>query len=261
MGKVGGSLMSPFEMAVEDHLESLPETMSVYSRSQRKYTLRRFEKVTGRRTLEAIEKGDYEKLVDGVSPSHAKSLMTHFRAFVRWAYKRYGTAVYLPPTVLPARQYRRGPSVSVLKAARTLRTQNTLKDVAARMVLPHQRLIFLLGFLHGWSLMKVFPATIDDLLALPQRDDFSLQLERILDSTPSRSRLFEIWVPSARTLKRRWLEWSGKVPFSKLNEAGEHARALAGIRPSYVKTRDKVRAALPPLNGETILRMPRFWGL
>ena len=134
---------------------------------------------------------------------------------------------------------------------------------AAKMILPHQRVIFLLGYLYGYSLKQLVTMTADGLRELPfvRQDLYDAMLAIPAFGPPGA--VFKPWlgnVPSTAT--RRWREWVAplKTDFRTVVFAGQAARLAAGMNPQCgITVVNALMGTLPGLSAEGFERVKRFW--
>ena len=252
---------SQFSKAIDAYVEYYGKHHAPRSTDELRIALKHFEKVTGRRSLEAICREDYNKASEGLTKESWRSKLSRIRGFTQWAQSEYGLLVYTLPRQ-PSAPPVRGPNARVLEAAALLRSQIVIRAVSERLIFPHERLVMLCGYLYGWSLPRIAQATVIELTDLPQRDDFSRLLEQTCQNTGRQLQMFATWFPNPRKASRIWLKWVGRTArFQAVIDAGNTARMLVGIRPVSAIKLSVYQAAMAELTSENIGRLPRFWGM
>ena len=185
---------------------------------------------------------------------------TALRQFLLWAKEMY-VLLGLPIPVSESSTPYNPSYESVERKAEELTA--LARQAAERLVLPHQRAIFLCGFLYCMPLSRVHHAAPEELASLrPQRRDFYdllTEVQRVVRGMAGP--LFQTWMGlSLKTAERRWLAWSG-VRFQYIVRAGYVAYRQRGYRPplgfqKYKRYDDPLR---PIVTEETIRLMPTFW--
>lgn len=226
--------------------------------------VKRFCGLTGVRHVEDILRIHVNRFEEShTEGNYAQTLRSAVRLFLAFCKQRYCTTVpqlatKSPHPANPMRVLNRGT-----KLAKLNRDMSQVDAVAAKMLLPHQRAIFLLGYLYGYNMKQVVAMSADGLRALPfVRQDLYAALTAIPAMGPP-SQVFKPWLGStAATASRRWQEWVAPLgtDFRTVVFAGQAARLAAGMNPQCGRT--VVRAivdTLPGLSAEGFERMRKFW--
>jgi len=233
--------------------------LSPYMQMMRRATIRRFSESLFSGWMDEIAPAHTDIWLDSHPTASAKfQASKHLRAFLEWSNIRFGMALYIP-------EIRRCGYTLGLRhraADHTLEWEERGLAVGRRMTLPHQRLVFLLGFIWGWNLRRVQTATRDDLFAVaPMRDDLYHLAEVVSQASPLSGPALKRWMGlSARNGRRAWAAWSGGAKFWEIIKAGRCAKQRRGIRPDPVlRASADVVWALPAMDGESVKKMPRVW--
>ena len=205
-----------------------------------------------------------QRFVDACPSASRSSYLSHVHQFLRWGVKNYEW-----PLVIPLEQPRRRPVAPLGDRAYRRELIENMKKwqeetaaVAAQMHLPHQRAVFLCGYLLGLSLNKLVQIRLSDLLKMPVRADLYELLETLRAIHPNPGgRFFAPWFPSARGAHYTWLKWSGGVKFPSIAGAGRQAMIQNQIQPPVGrKARGELLMTLPLPTVENLERLPKWWG-
>ena len=218
--------------------------------------LQRIIGCAGREWLDELSRADIEHCLGGVPAAHRRVATTMFRQFARWCAEERGATVWMPP------------SVERIVADKTEADGERLlvraHAIAERLVLPHQRFIFLNGFLYGLPLSLQVRYSAKDFLANDRmhRDYYDLLSALHLLNSAS-GPLLRPWLGnSLRGAERRWQAWSGGLlKFRFVIEAGDYQKNKLGYRASVPRRQAAQRTAwiAPLLDAEGVAKMPRFW--
>ena len=240
--------------------------LNTYSKDHAPGTVRQV-----RIAIEKFRKESKVEWLDAVSHFHVKQFMaTHsrqqisaLRIFLQACKEAYGNA---GPISVPVPPILRTPSRPAISFPPKRRDKPRLwvahtNAAAERMTFPHQKLVFLCGYLYGLPLAKVVRMALKDLCDLPMRQDFYELLEGMRYMLPAGGPAFKPWLGRSVVYARRvWRDWSGGVPFTEIVCAGDAARLEAGIRPvSGRKHRNEMLDLLPPASPVLLDRMPKLW--
>ena len=216
--------------------------------------LSRFQAHCRTEWLHEISPAQIETFV-GTEKSQATYVL---RGFLKWANERFALSLFVPPT----RPYRRNWDRAAEYEERSRAHAALARGVAERLTLPHQRLIFYLGFLYGWPLARIQNAAVDEVVGVsPMRADIYELVTLASRGTLSSGYFFEPWLGrSRRHASRMWGEWSGGVEMMRIIMAGNSARIAHGIRPKMRRRTAGALWQLPPFDEVSVERMPRMWG-
>ncbi|KKK74251.1 hypothetical protein LCGC14_2885630 [marine sediment metagenome] len=222
--------------------------------------LARFQRECKKTLLQDLRHYDLNTFLGQWKGNPRRLRLTALRQFLRWA-KRMYDMLDLPIPISESSAPYNPSHESVEREAEELMA--LARQAAERLVLPHQRAIFLCGFLYCMPLSRVHHAALEELSSLrPQRRDFYdllAEVYRVVGWTPTP--LFQTWLGfSLKTAQRRWLEWSG-VRFQDIVRAGYVAYRQRGYRPplgfqKFKRYDDPLRTIV---TDETIRLMPTFW--
>ena len=233
----------------------LPTLPSAKTRRESGFAVRRFLRRTRLTYFEDIRAVHYDAFLEGSKPRYRECLICYMRGFVRWATKTYNLLAYPPSTALCA-QARRLPT----QPPSGPRGMEAVLYCAAKLQLPHQRLILLCGFLWGWSLLRIQRATLGDLLSQPRRADLDRLIAECGRGTEPYKPLLWVWLRGQRSAYNRWRQWiGGGVSFKEITLAGDVARRQLGVRTVVLNRQATLNRAMPPLDEASIGRMPILW--
>jgi hypothetical protein len=242
--------------------EAIEQFLTSYAREHTPGTVRQV-----RIAVEKFHAESKVQWIDGVSWYHVKKYeaahhrqqIGSLRTFLRWCSAMYRLVLPFPPVRhVPCRPVVAYPPKRDGKAH--LWTANA-KAAAGLMALPHQKLIFMCGYLYGMPLATVVRLSLNELCNLPMRQDFYDLLEGMRYLLPASGPAFKPWLGRSVVYARRvWRDWSGGVSFTEVICAGDAARIEAGIRPvGGRKHRMEMLDLLPPASTVLLDRMPKFW--
>lgn len=187
------------------------------------------------------------------------------RGFLTWCNQTYGLTLYVPPEKNRHKPIR-NPQLPINPAdqARFALWRDDTEKAAKLMTLPHQRLIFLLGYYYSFPLSRQIYLTIKDFEYIPMTPTFYALLERVYSlAIESRHWFLRSWLgPSPGAAPRRWKEWVGKdLPFAHIIQYGKVIITDHGGRPSkaselWAKT---YWASRSPLDKEILERIEWRW--
>jgi len=245
------------EAATQEYLRDYAATHAENSTSITRSHIRRFVHDVARQhphlhTLTRYDLNQFLGQWEGLPQSLRASAV---RGFLQWAAERYGLDLPMPDkTHLP----RTPKAFKVQTDAEKLLRQAEV--VAAGLQLPHQRAIFLCGFLYARPLAWVCKATLADLRLLPQRPDFYHFLTVTLaGGGAGQGAFFGPWLyGNVKMAERRWREWAG-VQFRDVVKAGNAARWMQGLQPQCGSCSSNMWLLMPAITAETVKRLPTFW--
>ena len=215
-------------------------------------TLRRFQDATAVEWLDELAPAHTDHwLQSHDTPSATDQASKHLRAWLEWSNIRYGMLLYLPP-----RHY-----ISLPDQSRQQEGEERGLTIGRHLALPHQRLVFLLGFIWGWRLREIQRASQEDIFGVtPMRDDLYTLAEAVAAASPSKTPFLGRWLgASDRSARRAWARWAG-CKFGEVNKAGRYARLNRGIRPHPLQHgAGSALWRMPPMDVENVKRMPRVW--
>jgi hypothetical protein len=191
--------------------------------------------------------------------AHHRQHVSALRVFLQWCNRAYKLTLPFPPVRhVPCRPVIAYPPKRGCKAHLWVANANA---AAERMALPHQKLVFLCGYLYGLPLARVVTMTLQDLCNLPMRRDFYDLVEGMRYLLPASGPAFAPWLGRSVVYARRvWRDWSGGVSFTEIVCAGDVARVAAGIRPvGGRRYRMALLDMMEPASPLLLERMPRFW--
>jgi len=238
--------------AVNQHLAwARQKPLRPFTLMMRQATLRRFQAASPE-WLDELAPVHVDQWLQGrESASATDQASKHLRAWLEWSNIRYGMLLYVPPRHCS----------SLPRPERNREGEEQGLVIGRRLELPHQRLVFLLGFVWGWRLKQIVAATKMDLFFVtPMRDDLYDLLEAVIAAAPDHGPLLERWLgASERNARRVWRRWSG-CQFGEVNKAGRCARLNRGIRPYPLQhNAGSAMWRLPPMDVESVKGMPRVW--
>lgn len=223
-------------------------------------TLRSFRYALGRDDL-AWNPYDVNQFVSSREKGSRVMTRAHLNAFVDWVRERYPEAVVSSAVAPPQRPLR--SERLVLKVPDDVASWERLAtQIAERLMLPHQRAVFLCGYLYGMSLGRITAVLMDELMALPMRDDIYNLLVGLAEVRGTQEGgFFRPWLgPNRKVAEERWRKWTGGAkPFTVVILLGQYDRRSKGINPGEGVGRDRLTAALPPLTRETVRLLRRWW--
>jgi hypothetical protein len=241
--------------------QSISQYLTDYAREHKPRTVSNV-----RHSLDRFRVQSKVQWIDAVSWYHinqyaADNNRTHvsnLRNFLKWCNESYRR--YLP---VPPFNYVAPRAVAHHPASKDRARQwvANAKAAAERMVLPHQKAVFLCGYLYGLPIERVVRMSLADLCALPTRPDFYDLLSELRTMCPASGPAFAAWLGShVQTARAKWREWSGRVPFSQIICAGDVARVNVGIRPvGGRRQRAALLEAMPAATEALLEKMPMLW--
>lgn len=250
--------------AIEDHLNARRNTHSPrYVRDSGNH-IRRFARAAKVHNVEDILRVHVNTFLADHQGYTAHSARSCVREFLKWCKARYWEHT---PQLQPLSPR---PRVSLDLAhrrygSRLARAQANAAKAAARMILPHQRAIYLLGYYYGLSLRKLVTMTAADLSAITHlHPELYLYLSRIATLGEGGGRVFGEWLgPSRGTAQDRWRDWVApeRLRFSDVMVAGATVLHAHGVRPKVGHDLSAMLVrALPLLDAENVKRLPGVWG-
>jgi hypothetical protein len=249
----------PIEQAIVQYLANYNRTHAPRTVALVRASLNKFARQSNVPRMDEMSPYYVNKFIDGAKGAWD---ISRLRGFLAWCRKSYGIYnLYIPPIRTPRKGLRAHAPASWEKVR--ICVANT-RSAASRMELPHQKAVFLCGYLYGLPLEKLTQITFDELGRLPMRRDFYEFLSKIqqLSPTSHTSRpAFREWLGTEPSKACKvWKKWSGGVPFQHLVNAGDSARVQLGIRPVGGRRRRlELLEALPAATEALLEKMPALW--
>lgn len=257
--------MISFAQAASQYVSHYRATHAPQSEGWRnvKTNLERFQKVTGITRLSEIAAAPVDQFI--LNPNVTVNACYWMRGFLEWCNKTYNLNLYVPPRRVN-RLYRSLRVPRDLEAARKKIAlfRATAEQCAPKMRMPHQKVIFLLGYLYGINLKRQVLLTLDDLLAVsPMRDDYYKALADTRFCDPMNGRALTKWLgKNHQSAGRVWREWVGgkDLPFKHVIWTGALDLADMKGRPRIGQGLQRLYwESLPRINEELVGRMRRWW--
>lgn len=193
----------------------------------------------------------------------SRNTRVFLRNFLLWANRTYGQTLYVPPQRVSRNRNRIAPNLLIAQT-KIARFRENARYVAEQLRLPHQRLVFLLGYLYSIGLEKQMTLTMVDLVAMqPVRTDYYKVLSETRDRSVMTGAALTQWLgTSHQRAGRVWRAWVGKsIPFQHIVLAGAADLMDRGGKPRVGRGfQDLYWNSRPRLNEDLIREMWWPWG-